>query len=101
MIVTLPGLYYFICDVRSLFFVSRLSFVLFLEKLCFAIEQFLSNFTYIFLQGKSGLAARRLFEIMTQGPPIVALIGPSLSSEMTVVGQIGPFYDVLQVRRNK
>ena len=38
-----------------------------------------------------------MFELMTEGPPVVAVLGPSLSSELTVVGQIGPFYDVLQV----
>ena len=38
-----------------------------------------------------------MFELMTAGPPIVAVIGPTLSTEMTVVGQIGPFYDVVQV----
>ena len=34
---------------------------------------------------------------MLENPPVVGVIGPSLSSEMTMVGQIGPFYDVLQV----
>ena len=36
---------------------------------------------------------------MTEGPPLVAVLGPSLSSEMTVVGQLGPVYNVLQVRK--
>ena len=34
---------------------------------------------------------------MTDDLPIVAVIGPSLSSEMLVVGQISPIYDVLHV----
>ena len=38
-----------------------------------------------------------MFELMTEGPPVVAVLGPTLSPELTVVGQIGPFYDVLQV----
>ena len=58
----------------------------------------LLKFVYVgSLQGKSGLAARRMFELMTDGPPVVAVLGPSLSAELTVVGQIGPFYNVLQV----
>lgn len=38
-----------------------------------------------------------MFELMTEGPPIVAVIGPTLSAELTVVGQITPYYDVVQV----
>ena len=52
---------------------------------------------FLFFQGKTGLAARQMFSLMTEGPPVVAVIGPSLSSEMTMIGQIGPVYDVLQV----
>ena len=48
-------------------------------------------------QGHNGLAARALFELMTDGPPIVAVLGPTLSPELTVVGQITPVYDVLHV----
>ena len=55
------------------------------------------NYLVFVLQGHSGLAARRLFEVMTEGPPVVALLGPSLSSELTVVGQISPSYNVLHV----
>ena len=51
----------------------------------------------LYLQGNNGLAAKKLFELMTEGPPIVAVLGPTLSYELTVVGQITPFYDVLQV----
>ena len=54
------------------------------------------NLFYLF-QGKSGLAAQRMFELMTDGPPVVAVIGPTLSPELTVVGQITPFYNVVQV----
>ena len=56
-----------------------------------------SSLLMLLFQGKGGLAARRMFELMTEGPPIVAVLGPTLSNEMTVVGQITPFYDVLQV----
>ena len=38
-----------------------------------------------------------MFELMTDGPPVVAVIGPTLSPELTVVGQITPFYNVVQV----
>lgn len=38
-----------------------------------------------------------MFELMAEGPPIVAVIGPTLSAELTVVGQITPYYDVVQV----
>ena len=34
---------------------------------------------------------------MTDEPPIVAVLGPTLSSELTVVGQITPVYNVLHV----
>ena len=34
---------------------------------------------------------------MTESSPIVAVLGPTLSYELTVVGQITPFYNVLQV----
>ena len=54
-------------------------------------------FTSLFSQGNNGLAAKRLFELMTEGPPIAAVLGPTLSYELTVVGQITPFYNVLQV----
>ena len=38
-----------------------------------------------------------MVELMTEGPPIVGILGPTLSQELTVVGQIVPFYDVVQV----
>ena len=50
------------------------------------------------LQGLPGLAAKCMFELMTEGPPIVALIGPTLSIELTVTGQIAPFYSVTKVK---
>ena len=49
-------------------------------------------------QGLPGLAAKCMFELMTGGPPIVALIGPTLSIELTVTGQIAPFYSVTKVK---
>ena len=55
------------------------------------------NLSFSIFQGKNGLAAQRMFELMTEGPPVVAVLGPTLSDELTVVGQISPFYDVLQV----
>ena len=51
----------------------------------------------VLFQGKNGLAARRMVEMMTEGPPLVAVLGPSLSPELTVVGQISPFYDIVHV----
>ena len=48
-------------------------------------------------QGLSGRAARRLFELMSEEPPVVAVLGPSLSRELTVVGQITPEYNTLHV----
>ena len=51
----------------------------------------------ISLQGKSGLATRRMVELMTDGTPKVAVLGPTLSAQLTVVGQVTPFYNVLQV----
>ena len=38
-----------------------------------------------------------MVELMTEGPPVVGILGPTLSQELTVVGQIVPFYDVVQV----
>ena len=51
-----------------------------------------------FFQGLPGLAAKCMFELMTEGPPIVALIGPTFSIELTVTGQIAPFYSVTKVK---
>ena len=38
-----------------------------------------------------------MFELMTDERPVVCVLGPTISPEMTVVGQITPYYDVLQV----
>ena len=54
-------------------------------------------FSHSIFQGHSGLAARRMFELMNEGLPIVAILGPSLSHELTITGQIAPFYDVIEV----
>ncbi|XP_053381960.1 gamma-aminobutyric acid type B receptor subunit 1-like [Mercenaria mercenaria] len=48
-------------------------------------------------QGKAGLAARQLTEMLTEGPPKVAIIGPTLSDSLTVTGQIVPFYNVIEL----
>ena len=58
----------------------------------------LLKYASFLLQGLPGLAAKYMFELMTEGPPIVALIGPTLSIELTVTGQIAPFYSVTKVK---
>ncbi|XP_060573691.1 gamma-aminobutyric acid type B receptor subunit 2-like [Ruditapes philippinarum] len=49
------------------------------------------------LNGKPGLAARLLTEMLQEDPPKVAIIGPTLSNSLTVTGQIVPFYNIIEL----
>ncbi|XP_052799303.1 gamma-aminobutyric acid type B receptor subunit 2-like [Mya arenaria] len=48
-------------------------------------------------EGKAGLAAKQMINLIEEGPPKVAIMGPSLSDELTVTGQIAPFYNVMEI----
>ncbi|WAR02880.1 GABR2-like protein [Mya arenaria] len=48
-------------------------------------------------EGKAGLAAKQMINLIEEGPPKVAIMGPSLSDELTVTGQIAPFYNISYV----
>ena len=38
-----------------------------------------------------------MIELIEEDPPKLAIFGPGLSDELTVTGQIAPFYNVLEV----
>ncbi|KAL3841859.1 hypothetical protein ACJMK2_019956 [Sinanodonta woodiana] len=48
-------------------------------------------------QNEPGLAAKQLFEMVTKSPPKVALLGPTLSTPLSITGQITPFYNITQI----
>ena len=43
------------------------------------------------------MAAKKMIELIEEDPPKLAIFGPGLSDELTVTGQIAPFYNVLEV----
>ncbi|RUS72541.1 hypothetical protein EGW08_019694 [Elysia chlorotica] len=45
-------------------------------------------------QGEAGLAARQMFELLSQGPPLLALCGVGLSDELVMVGNVAQHYNL-------
>ena len=49
------------------------------------------------LQFKTGLAGKRLTELLTEDPPKVAIYGPGYSENVAMSAQISPYFNVTQV----
>ncbi|ESO95454.1 hypothetical protein LOTGIDRAFT_160604 [Lottia gigantea] len=47
-------------------------------------------------QGIPGLAAKKFMELIDEPPTKIAMIGPALSDELLVVGQIPQYYNLLE-----
>lgn len=62
-----------------------------------SFSKVLLSITITMLQGQNGNAAKKMIELIEEGPPKLAIFGPGLSDELTVTGQIAPFYNVIEV----
>ena len=52
---------------------------------------------FISFQGEPGYAAVQMVNLLEEGEPIIAVIGPTSSYSVTMTGQIAPFYNVIEV----
>ncbi|XP_033752566.1 gamma-aminobutyric acid type B receptor subunit 2-like [Pecten maximus] len=48
-------------------------------------------------EGLPGQSAQKMFELINEPPTKIALLGPLFSDELVLVGQITPFYNLLQM----
>lgn len=51
----------------------------------------------IISKGHNGLAAAQLIELLEEGEPKIAVIGPTISGSLTITGQIVPVYNTMEV----
>lgn len=58
-----------------------------LRRICVFVRQF-----------KSGLGAKLMMDLLTQGPPKVAVYGPGQTDVLAVTGMIAPYYKVVEVK---
>ena len=55
------------------------------------------DFASCLLQGDNGLGATKMVHMLTEGPPKVAIIGPTVSDGVIITGQISPVFHTVQV----